>query len=129
MPEIERNEVAEGFSDTAKGYDDAVRFTIAGAERLIAAIPARIYNDVLDVGCGTGFSATAMVERFGSSRITWVDPASGMLDAFREKLAAFPLARSISARRTSLPCLADDRFDAAVCSMAFHWFTEKPAAT
>ena len=61
------------------GYDGAVRFNIEGAQRLVMSIPPGTYDNVLDVGCGTGFSTQAVIDRFHPSRVTGVDPSEGIL--------------------------------------------------
>lgn len=125
----ERNAVADGFSETAADYDDAVRLNIMGARRLIASMPDRAYADVLDVGCGTGFASLEMARRFAPRTITGLDPAEGMLDAFRAKLGEVPgtEVRLLTAGVMDMP-VPDASADAVICSMAFHWFPDKPGA-
>ena len=129
MPDLTRNEVAQGFSSTARDYDEVVRHNIEGARRLISSLPEGGYDEVLDVGCGTGFASLAMIARFGTRRITGVDPAAGMLAAFQEKLGEVPDTEIAlhEADVHDMP-VADDAFDAVICSMAFHWFPRKRAA-
>jgi ubiquinone/menaquinone biosynthesis C-methylase UbiE len=121
-------EVARGFDRSAADYDELLRHNRSGAERLVAALPPGEYADVLDVGCGTGFVSEAMVARFGTRRITGVDPSEGMLERFRAKLEARSVrATLIRAGVHDMP-VPDAAFDAVVSGMAFHWFPEKAAA-
>lgn len=121
--------VGEGFSRTAADYDDAVRFNVAGAARLVASIPAGRYRRVLDVGCGTGFSALAMAERFGPLEVTGVDAAEGMLEQFTAKLAGRGDVTATAHHGDVLDMpVPDGAFDAVICSMAFHWFPRKAEA-
>jgi ubiquinone/menaquinone biosynthesis C-methylase UbiE len=83
----------EGFSKAAESYDAAVRHNIAGSERLVMSLPEGDYARVLDVGCGTGFSAAAMIRRFDVETLVGVDPAEGMLEVFTAKLGEFPDVR------------------------------------
>lgn len=124
-----RSAVAAGFSETAADYDDAVRHNIMGARRLIASLPERPYADVLDVGCGTGFASMEMIRRFAPRRITGLDPARGMLDGFRAKLDDLTgtEVRLVQAGVLDMP-VPEGAFDAVICSMAFHWFEDKPGA-
>lgn len=126
MGQDQRDGVAEGFSDTARDYDAVVRFNIGGARRLIASLPPGRYDRVLDVGCGTGFSALAMVDRFAPAEIHGVDPAEGMLDAFRQKLGGID-GTAITLHQADVLAMPvdDEAFDAVICSMAFHWFPHK----
>jgi ubiquinone/menaquinone biosynthesis C-methylase UbiE len=121
--------VGEGFTQTAADYDEAVRHNISGARRLIDAIPPGDYRDVLDVGCGTGFSAFAMADRFGPLRLTGVDASAGMLEQFRGKLAARgDIEATLHAADVLDMPVPDGAFDAVICSMAFHWFPFKARA-
>ncbi len=129
MSDDATRDVGEGFTRTAADYDAAVRFNIAGAARLVASIPAGDYRDVLDVGCGTGFSALAMADRFGPLRITGVDASEGMLEQFSTKVAARPDVTCTVHRADVLEMpVPEAAFDAVICSMAFHWFPRKAEA-
>jgi len=120
-------EVGEGFDLAAEEYDELLRHNREGARRLVAALPEGSYADVLDVGCGTGFVTEEMVARFGTPRVTGVDPSEGMLERFRAKLGDRVEATLIRAGVHDMP-VPDGAFDAVVSGMAFHWFPEKPAA-
>ncbi len=121
--------VAEGFTETASEYDDAVRFNIEGAQRLIMSIPAGHYDDVIDIGCGTGWATQALVDRFRPAHITGVDPSEGMLEQFQAKLGGIEGVQIALAQGDveHMP-VPDGTFDLAICSMAYHWFPNKWAA-
>lgn len=120
---------ADGFTRTADKYDEIVRHNIMGARRLVMSIPEDDYQRVLDVGCGTGFSSLAMVERFGCAELVGVDPAQGMLDQMEEKLSDYPATSFTLLPEDVMGMSAEDgSFDAVISSMAFHWFEDKPAA-
>ena len=129
MGEDAGNGVAEGFTQTARDYDDAVRHNVSGAWRLAGSLPPGHYGEVLDVGCGTGFASLAMAERHGTRRFIGVDPAEGMLDQFRAKLAGHPgIEVTLHAADVLAMPVPDASVDAVICSMAFHWFPQKGAA-
>jgi ubiquinone/menaquinone biosynthesis C-methylase UbiE len=118
--------VARGFTETASDYESAVRFNIEGAQRLVLSIPPGAYDDVLDVGCGTGWAAQAVIDRFRPARLTGVDPAEGMLEEFRAKLVGLEGVEVTlhKADVESMP-VRDAAFDLVICSMAYHWFPRK----
>ena len=119
----------EGFSKSAGSYDDAVRHNIAGSERLVMSLPDGDHRRVLDVGCGTGFSAAAMLRRFDVETLVGVDPAEGMLEVFASKLAEFPgVAIELRADDVMAMDVPDGAFDAVISAMALHWFPDKPGA-
>jgi ubiquinone/menaquinone biosynthesis C-methylase UbiE len=118
--------VSGGFTETASDYEDAVRFNIEGAQRLVLSIPPGAYDDVLDVGCGTGWAAQAVIDRFRPARITGVDPARGMLDQFEAKLGGIPdVAITLLQADVEAMPVAEAAFDLVICSMAYHWFPRK----
>lgn len=118
--------VSGGFTETASDYEDAVRFNIEGAQRLVLSIPPGRYEDVLDVGCGTGWAAQAAIDRFHPARITGVDPAEGMLEQFAAKVGGIEGVdvTLVRADVESMP-VPEGSFDLAICSMAYHWFPRK----
>ncbi|MBJ7456947.1 MAG: methyltransferase domain-containing protein [Thermoleophilia bacterium] len=118
--------VAGGFTETASDYEDAVRFNIEGAQRLVLCIPPGRYENVLDVGCGTGWATQAVIDRFRPARITGIDPAQGMLDQFQAKLGGIEGVEITLANADveNMP-VAEGSFDLVICSMAYHWFPRK----
>jgi ubiquinone/menaquinone biosynthesis C-methylase UbiE len=118
--------VSSGFTETASDYEDAVRFNIEGAQRLVLSIPPGRYDDVLDVGCGTGFATQAVIDRFQPLRVTGVDPAEGMLERFGAKLGGIAGVEVtlVQADVENMP-VAEASFDLVICSMAYHWFPRK----
>jgi ubiquinone/menaquinone biosynthesis C-methylase UbiE len=130
MTDATTDEVARGFSETAGDYDEAVRFNIMGARRLVGSLPDRRYERVLDVGCGTGFASAEMVGRFAPTHITGVDPAGGMLEGFRAKLGGFA-GTEIELHEADVESMPvpEAGYDAVISSMAFHWFPRKAEAT
>lgn len=122
--------VADNFTATAADYDAVVRHNIQGANRLIISMPAGEYRRVLDVGCGTGWSALAMVQRFpGVTHLTGVDPAQGMLDVFAQKLDELPgVAVDLRAEQVMGMSVEAGAYDAVISSMAMHWFPDKAGA-
>ncbi len=122
--------VADNFTSTAKDYDAVVRHNIQGANRLVISLPDEDYRRVLDVGCGTGWSALAMLQRFpGVTHLTGVDPAQGMLDVFGQKLGELgDVQVDLRAEDVMAMSVEPGSYDAVISSMAMHWFVDKPGA-
>ncbi|MCB0880964.1 MAG: methyltransferase domain-containing protein [Thermoleophilia bacterium] len=118
--------VSSGFSEIASDYDDAVRFNVEGAQRLVTSIPPGEYDRILDVGCGTGFSTRAAIDRFSPSHVTAVDPAEGMLEQFRARFADTTDVQIdiVKADVESMP-VPEASYDLVISSMAYHWFPHK----
>ncbi|MCU0307476.1 MAG: methyltransferase domain-containing protein [Thermoleophilia bacterium] len=119
--------VAEGYDRQAGGYDARLGHNEMGAARLVAALPPGPYPRILDVGCGTGFASLAMAERHGTTHITGIDVSDAMLGRFRAKLAARPeVAIDLHRAGVHEMPVPGGAFDAVVCTMAIHWFGDKP---
>ncbi len=126
MTSERRDSIAGGFSETSTDYDGAVRFNIEGAQRLVLAIPPGQYDDVLDVGCGTGWATQALIDRFRPARITGVDPSEGMLEQFQAKRGDIEGVdiTLVQAGVEDMP-VPQSSFDLVLCSMAYHWFQHR----
>lgn len=121
-----RDTIAGGFTETASDYDGAVRFNIEGAQRLVLSIPPGRYDRVLDVGCGTGWAAQAVIDRFHPSHVTGVDPSAGMLDQFHAKLGDVEGVQIslVNAGVEDMP-VEPGSYDLVIASMAYHWFQHR----
>lgn len=121
--------VGAGFDEAAGNYDDLLIHNREGAARLVSALPAGDYSHIVDVGCGTGFAALAMHDRHATTRVTGVDASHEMLEVFRRNAAEVPtLALDLHVGDAAFLPVADAVADAAISTMAFHWFPDKQAA-
>ncbi len=122
-------DAAESFDRSAADYDRILAPNRLGAARLAAAMPDGSYVDLLDVGCGTGFTTEAVLARHpGIRRVTGVDPSEGMLEQFRAKAPALGVEVELHRATADALPVPDAAFDAVVSGMAFHWFPDKPGA-
>ena len=95
---------------------------LAPVVRAVAALDART---VLDVGCGAGDLALAIVRARAGVRVTCLDVSEQMLDVARRTAAGHPAIDFVRADGGSLP-FGDGAFDAVTCTLALHHF--EPAA-
>ena len=79
----------------------------------------------LDVGCGTGALARAILDQCAPSTVIGVDPSAGFLDAARERLP--PQVVLHQAAADGLP-LADAAVDATVSALVLNFVPDAPAA-
>lgn len=108
------------FNDIAEGYDKANRLMSLGRDRRWREIVAKRCalppnGRALDVCCGTGELALALVEAAPEGRVTGLDFSAEMLALAKAKVADAGLASRLSfveADATKLP-FAEAAFDAA----------------
>jgi malonyl-CoA O-methyltransferase len=117
--------IAENFDAAAQNYDSAASVQAQIATRLInwAAETAPAPENLLDLGCGTGFAAEAAAKQWPRAQITALDAAPSMLRMARRKL---PRLAVIGGDASNGPQNA--AFDIVISSMMLHWLPEPCAA-
>lgn len=127
------------FSAIAARYDRCNRLFSAGIDRfwrrrLVAAMGLADGQTVLDVGCGTGDMALAVLRQCPNCRLVGVDCSEKMLHLAQEKTilwssrrGVLPTAEWRLADAARLP-FADGQFDAAVCAFSLRNIPNRHAA-
>jgi trans-aconitate 2-methyltransferase len=87
------------------------------AEAVLARLPLKGEETVLDAGCGTGRVTRMLVERLPGGRVVAVDGSAAMVEKVREVIR--PADEAFVADLTALE-LAEP-VDAIVSSAVFHW--------
>jgi trans-aconitate 2-methyltransferase len=93
------------------------------AEAILARLPLRGDETVLDAGCGTGRVTRMLIERLPEGRVIGVDGSRAMVEKVREILR--PEDEAFAADLTKLE-LAEP-VDAVVSSAVFHWIKDHDA--
>ena len=116
LPDSIKQRVRDSFDRAANTYDRAAIVQRRVCTRLLALLPTEISpRKILDAGCGTGYGAQLLRERWPQTHITGVDFAPAMLDL---------------ARQTTDCCLAADieklpfdtgRFDLWWSNLSIQW--------
>lgn len=87
------------------------------AEAVLARLPLKGDETVLDAGCGTGRVTRMLVERLPDGRVIGVDGSTAMITKVREILR--PQDTAFAADLTALEL--GDQVDAVISSAVFHW--------
>ncbi len=132
MPEPENNERPYGttfdgsgemFDGIATRYDRLNRILSLGLDRrwrkkLVRALACSGEAELLDVATGTADVALAIARALPQSRVTGLDPSSGMLEVGRQKVDAAGLAARIELVEGDAQAMTfdDDSFNAACIS-------------
>jgi malonyl-CoA O-methyltransferase len=123
-PFVDPRQVRRNFARAASGYDAVAVLQREIASRMLERLdyvkiePAR----VLDLGCGTGASLTALSERYPQSQIVGADVSEAMLRAGRGALSRLRwLLPFLRARRASLVSADALALPFAAGSMSLVW--------
>jgi trans-aconitate 2-methyltransferase len=91
---------------------------------VLARLPLRGDETVLDAGCGSGRITQALVERLPDGHVVAVDASESMVDAARERLPGADVRR-LDLLELDLPALGLDRpLDAILSTATFHWILD-----
>jgi tRNA (cmo5U34)-methyltransferase len=113
------------MTDSGKTYDRQAHDYDSFIEKLVpdyrlfnALVPQLIGtpDTILDLGCGTGTTALALLSQHPAAQLTCVDPSEQMLEAAKQKLPA-----GTRTAHGTLDAVADDaRFNAVTSVMVMH---------
>ncbi|MDS4032142.1 MAG: malonyl-ACP O-methyltransferase BioC [Candidatus Contendobacter sp.] len=116
-----KQRIRQAFDHAATGYDAAADVQREMADRLAACLlQADVEGEpaaVLDAGCGTGYSAAWLAQRWPRAELTLLDFAPAMLAMARTR---HPGARVICADIEALP-FGDDGFGGYWSSLTWQW--------
>jgi trans-aconitate 2-methyltransferase len=93
------------------------------AEAILARLPLRGEETVLDAGCGTGRATRMLIERLPRGRVIGVDGSQAMVEKVREILRSQDQAFAADLTKLELP----EPVDAVLSSAVFHWIKDHDA--
>lgn len=119
-PRVEKSDIAESFSRAAAVYDSVAHLQRDVGEQLFTRLE-RYRGEagvILDLGCGTGYFAPRLQQRYGDSTYIGLDLATGMVAYARDHCA--DSCNWVAADAESMP-LASNSIDLIFSSLAIQW--------
>lgn len=108
----------------APRYDEVSTPMVAMGREVLARLPLRGDERVLDAGCGTGLVTALLLERLPDGHVVAVDQSAAMLDVARRALPA----DRVTLVQADLAALAlDAAVDAVLSTATFHWVLDHDA--
>ena len=126
---LDKKRVAKSFSRAAESYDSVARLQRKAGQYLLGLLPDKLLPDkplasqIIDLGCGTGYFANCLANKYSGAELTGVDLAQGMLAFARGKCDA-PVTW-LCGDAECLP-LADNSVDLVFSNLAFQWCEQLP---
>jgi tRNA (cmo5U34)-methyltransferase len=114
--------VRQHFEEEAPDFDRIILTLIPDYARMVEALVAAIPFEkaasfsIIDLGCGTGSVARAVLGAFPNARVTCLDLAENMITIAHGKLAAYPQVRYIVGDFAAV----EGEYDAVISSLALH---------
>ncbi len=127
MSQFSKQEVATSFSRAASSYDNYAKLQQQVGEQLLSAVPTtaqKSANQVVDLGCGTGYFIPRLMATFHPQNLIGLDLAPGMLGYAREHHAAENISW-VCGDAEALP-LASASVDLIFSSLAIQWCENLP---
>ncbi len=110
----------------ARTYHRVATPHVTWGQRVLARLPLRGDETVLDAGCGTGRLTAELLERLPQGRVVAVDRSANMLEAARAHLSP-RLGERVTFLQADLQDLRlDDPVDHIFSTAAFHWVADHP---
>lgn len=125
---VEPAAVRRSFDRASAAYDEAAVIQSRVREQLLERLDYVSLDPaaVLDLGCGTGSAAPALLRRFPRSRVLALDLAEGMLRRARERRHWWRRPGVLCADASALP-LADGRLDLVFSNLMLQWCNDLDA--
>jgi trans-aconitate 2-methyltransferase len=116
----------------AAEWDAATYDRIAGPQArwgsaVVARLPLRGDERVLDAGCGSGRVTQQLLERLPNGRVVALDGSQAMLDEARRRLASYGDRVEYIRADLSAPLPVTPPVDAILSTATFHWVLDHDA--
>ncbi len=112
------------FSFIAEKYEEMAFAQMTAAEILLGLLDIRGYEDVLDLGCGTGM-LTRRIREMTRGRVIGIDPSLGMIREAIERSIGFDIAYEV---KSAEEMNYDEEFDVIICNSVMQWFRDPDKA-
>ncbi len=109
------------FSRYAHTYDEYADVQKLVALKLLKGLDGKVFNKILELGCGTGNYTLLLKDKFRQAELKAVDISGRMIEVAREKLNHKQIDFVIADAET---VKLDENFDCITSNACFQWFDD-----
>ena len=119
-----KQRIKNSFSKAAPTYDQYASVQKEVAVRLIDSIRPHLFQNILEIGCGTGNYTEMLQARFPSADITAIDFSSEMISVAARKLNKKKRVRLFVDDAEEFIPETGKKYDLITSNSTFQWFTD-----
>lgn len=82
---VKKDSLKKHFSKASKTYEDNASVQIYMGKKLLEAIPAGTFNQVLEIGCGSGCFSNEIQKKYSPDYLSLNDISEAMLNSCKER--------------------------------------------
>lgn len=112
------------FSFLAEKYEEYASAQKTAAAILLSLLDVKGYEDVLDLGCGTG-AVTRQIRQMTNGRVVGIDPSLNMIKEAIERSRGLNIVYEV---KSAEEMDYDEEFDVIVCNSVMQWFRDPDKA-
>lgn len=120
MQSIHKKKIENAFDKGAENYDWAALIQREVAQKLAEFLLNTPPENILEIGCGTGFLTRLLVQKYPEANIIAIDISQAMIEKCQKKLPFVSFEKEDG--ETYQP---SQKFDLIISNMAVQWF-DKP---
>lgn len=113
-----------GFSEIAKYYDGSSVVQKSAADILLDLLKIGDEDDVLDIGCGTGY-LTRKIRAITKGKVVGIDPSRSMIDEARRRSKGLNIEYKV---KSAEEIIYREEFDLIVCNSVLQWLKDPELA-
>ena len=118
---MDKKNIINNFSKAASLYDRYADIQKISASHLLNSIETNGFQNILEIGCGTGILTKLLMKKFGNARFKAVDISGKMLEVAKTRLKDERID-FVAGDAEYMPF--DETFDLIASNACFQWFED-----
>jgi malonyl-CoA O-methyltransferase len=121
---INKESVSKHFSKASKSYDAQASFQAYMAQELIKMLNSKEYKNILEIGCGTGYLSSLLLDKFNPDSLLLNDLSENMLTLCKEKFKHNDKVSFLLKDAESLSFSDKNLYSLIISNACFQWLKD-----